>query len=172
MLTIITIFRYSKFWGLGEYCSTKHKEYESKGHRFLPCSPIKRSEDVSDQILEFRQALYNDNDIIFSMMKFNRKFFSHDSLPKVYLNNHAMKNGSPRPVYTTKRENRLYYCTIEFMGRKYSSLIWNREKKFAEQNAALVCLYELGFYEKDYLIAIGCLQETLSSEDIYEAQFD
>lgn len=58
------------------------------------------------------------------------------------------------------------------MGKKYSSLMWNREKKIAEQNAALVCLHRLGFYEEHYLIAIGCLKEALETEDVYEAQFD
>lgn len=162
----------SKHWGLGEYCLNKHKEYEAKGHRFLQCSPTNRSEDIPQQILDFRKSLYKDDEIILSMMRFNRKFFSHDSMPKMELNNYAMQNKISPPKYKTQRASRLYFTVVDFMGKKYSSLIWHREKKLAEQNAALQCLHRVGKYTDEYLIAIGCLLEKLPSEDVYEAQFD
>lgn len=169
---LLLSYSFSKHWGLDEYYLNKHKEYEAKGHRFLQCSPVRRSENIPQQILDFRKSLYKDDDIILSMMKFNRKFFSHDSMPKLEINNYAMKNKIAPPKYETKREGRLYFTVIDFMGKKYSSLIWSREKKIAEQNAALQVLFRIGKYTDEYLIAIGCLLEKLPSEDVYEAQFD
>lgn len=63
------------------------------------------------------------------------------------------------PTYETKREDRLFYSVMTFDGKKYASLIWDRERKFAEQNAALVCAHRLGLIDEDFLIAIGCLLE-------------
>lgn len=176
---IVAFYSFSEPWGLREYCLSKHKEFEAKGHRFLECSPVApvapvaRSEDILDQqILDLRRSIYKDDEIILSMMKFNRKFFSHDSMPKMELNKYAMQNNIPPPIYKTRRANRLYFTAIDFMGKKYSSLIWGREKKIAEQNTALLCLHRLGKYTDEYLIAMGCLLEKLPSEDVYEAQLD
>lgn len=127
---------------------------------------------MPEQILQLRRSKYNDDEIVFAMMKFHRKFFAHDSIPKQQLNQYAQKNKLPAPVYHTQKDGRLYYSVIEFLGKKYSSLLWHREKKIAEQHSALVCLHQSGQYQEDYLIAIGCLVGELPKEDVYEAQFE
>lgn len=114
---------------------------------------------MTDEILEYRKSMYGNPNIHFSMMKFNRKYFSIDSMPKTVINSHAGKNKLPRPVYETKREDRLYYTVITYNDQKYASLLWTKEKKIAEQTAALVCAYRMGLLEQDFLIAIGCLLE-------------
>lgn len=80
-------------------------------------------------------------------------------MPKSILNSHAGRNKLPRPVYETKREDRLHYSVVTYNNRKYASLLWSTEKKIAEQTAALICAYRIGLFEQDYLIAIGCLLE-------------
>lgn len=131
----------------------------------MPCSPQTRYEDMPDELLDYRKSLYDDHDIKLSMMKFNRKYFSLDSLPKVMIHNYAMKNKLSKPIYETKREDRLYYSMLTLNGEKYSSLVWDKDKKHAEQNAALVCAHRLGLLEEDFLVAIGCLLEELPLDD-------
>lgn len=159
---------FSEFWGLKEYCLEKHREYATKGHKFLPCSPQTAYENMPEEILDYRKTFYDDPKTKFSMMTFNRKYFSKDSLPKVILNNYAVKNKLPKPIYETKREDRLYYSVLTYNGEKYSSLVWDRDKKFAEQNAALVCAHRIGLIEEDFLLAIGSLLEELPLDDSLE----
>lgn len=72
-----------KFWNLKEYCEQKHALYDAKGLVHLRCSPITRLEDVPNEILEYRKRLYQAEDITFVLMRFQRKYFGLDTLPKV-----------------------------------------------------------------------------------------
>lgn len=143
----------------------KQKEYASKGHISLPCSPQRKIENMTDEMLEYRKSIYGDPKIHFSLMKFIRKYFSIESMPKMLLNNHAGKNKLPRPMYETKREDRLQYTVVTYNNQKYASLLWAKEKKLSEQTAALVCAHRLGLLEQDFLIAIGCLLEEAPVDD-------
>lgn len=155
----------SRLWKMKEYCKQKHGEYEAKGHKFMPCSPITTLDTLPEQILEFRKSFYKESDIVFALMQFKRKYFGTDTLPKVLLHKYAGQNKVSLPTYETKREDRLYYSVVTFMGKKYSSLMWNRQEKHAEQNAALVCVYHLGLFDEHFLIAIGCLLERIPMDE-------
>lgn len=143
----------------------KQKEYAAKGYVSLPCSPQRQIENMTDEMLEYRKLMYGDPNIQFLMMKFNRKYFSIESMPKTVINSHAGKHKLPRPVYETKREDRLHYTVVTYNNQKYASLLWAKEKKIAEQTAALVCAYRMGLLEHDFLIAIGCLLEAAPMDD-------
>lgn len=158
-ISIISLYNFSKYWGLYDYCVEKQKEYAAKGHITLPCTPQRRIEDMTDEMLEYRKSMYGDPSIHFAMMKFNRKYFSIESMPKCILINHADENKLPRPVYETKREDRLHYTVVTYDNQKYASLLWAKEKQIAEQTAALVCAHRMGLLEQDFLIAVGCLLE-------------
>lgn len=164
-ISIISLYNFSKFWGLYDYCMEKQKEYAAKGHITLPCSPQRRIEHMTDEMLEYRKSMYRDPSIHFAMMKFNRKYFGIDSMPKSVLSSHADKNKLPRPVYETKREDRLYYTVVTYDNQKYASLLWTKEKKIAEHTAALVCAHRMGLLEQDFLIAVGCLFEKAPMDD-------
>lgn len=143
----------------------KQKEYAAKGYTSLPCSPQRRIENMTDEMLEYRKSMYGDPNINFSLMKFVRKYFSIDSMPKSVINSHAGKYKLPRPVYETKREDRLYYTVLTYNNQKYASLLWAKERKIAEQTAALVCAHRMGLLEQDFLIAIGSLLEEAPMDD-------
>lgn len=142
-----------------EYCREVQSTYESKGLVHLPCSPVTRLEDMPNEILEFRKRLYANENITFALMRFQRNYFSLDTLPKVLLHAYAGRKKIPFPTYETRREDRLYYTVITFDGRKFASLIWDREKKHAEHTAALVVCHHLGLFEEHFLTVIGCLLE-------------
>lgn len=87
-------------------------------------------------------------------------------MPKTLVYAYAGRNKLPKPVYETRREDRLYYTIITFNGQKYASLIWDREKRFAEQAAALVVCHHFGLFEEHFLTAIGCLLDHLSQDEL------
>lgn len=153
-----------RFWKLREYCQEKHALYEAKGLVHLRCSPITRLEDVPNEILEYRKHLYQDENITFVLMRFQRKYFGLDTLPKVLLHGYAGRNKMPFPVYETRREDRLFYTVVTFDGQKFASLIWSREAKHAEQAAALVVCHHLGLFQTHFLTVIGCLLDRIPDD--------
>lgn len=104
-----------------------------------------------------RKKVLNDENVTVSLTKFRRNYFSYETLPKTILHAHAGRNKLPLPVYESTKVERLFCSTLTFDGKKYASLLWDRERKHSEQNAALVCLLHLGLIDEEYLIAIGCL---------------
>lgn len=159
----------SRNWGMREYCRQVHGEYDAKGLIHLPCSPKTRLEDMPTEILEYRKRMYEDENIQFSFMQFQRKYFGFSSLPKVQLHSYAGSNKLPPPTYESKREDRLHYCVVTFNGQKFGSLIWDREKKHAEHSAALVACYHLGLYDEHFLRVVGCLMDRLPDDQLATA---
>lgn len=153
-----------------EYCRNIQGAFEAKGLIHLRCSPLTRLEDMPNEILEYRKRLYADEDIKFALMRFQRKYFSMDTLPKVLLHGYAGRNKIPSPTYETRREDRLFYSVVNFNGQKFASLIWDREKKHAEQSAALVVCHHLGLFEEHFLTVIGCLLEKWSEDRILRSE--
>lgn len=137
----------------------------------LPCSPLTRLEDMPNEILEYRKRLYEDEDITFVLMRFQRKYFSVDTLPKVLIHGYAGRNKIPLPTYETRREDRLFYSVVNFNGQKFASLVWDRERKHAEQAAALVVCHHLGLFEEHFLIVIGCLLDKWPDDQVRAESF-
>lgn len=152
-----------------EYCREVQGAYDAKGLVRLPCSPRTRLEDMPNEIVDFRRHMYADEKIKFSLMRFQRKYFGMDTLPKVMLHAHAGRNKLPLPTYETRREDRLHYSVINFNGEKFASLIWDRDRKFAEQTAALVVCHHLGLFEEHFLVVIGCLLDKMPDDQVVRA---
>lgn len=88
---------------------------------------------------------------------FIRANFNDLNLPKAQLHAWAGKNGIQLPVYETRQVEKLFSTVITFNDKKYTSSFWEKNKKFAEQGAALVCLYHLGIVKKEDLIRFGSI---------------
>lgn len=159
MLEMIVWADFSDLWDLGDYAREKQRIHAEKGHRTLHTAPITHYNRMSDELIEIRKNRVQDDGVIVTKIKYKRQHFPHLDLPKQILNAHAGRNKIPRPIYETVREERLFRSIITFQGKKYTSIIWERCAKHAEQNAALVCCYHLGFYEKDFLIETEMLFE-------------
>lgn len=142
---------YSELWNLGDYARTKVSEYKAKGLVSLPCSPLTKFQPLSTDVLEIRRRMFNNEDIMFANINFQRKLHSNENLPKVVLHSYASRNKVPMPVYETRREDRLYYSVATFEGKKYATLVWDRHRKHAEQAAALVCLQYMNLVDDDIL---------------------
>lgn len=156
----------SRRWSLLEYCREVQSVYAAKGHIHLPCAPLTRLEDIPTEIMEYRKRMYEDEDINFTFMRFQRKYFGTDTLPKNLLHGYAGRNKLPPPIYETRREDRLFYTIVTFNEQKFASLIWDRELKHAEQAAALIVCHHLGLFEEHFLVVIGCLLDKLPDDQM------
>lgn len=78
-------------------------------------------------------------------------------MPKARLHTWAGKYGVSLPVYKTEQIEKLFRCIITFNDKKYTSTFWEKNKKFAEQGAALVCLFYLGIVSEDDLKQLGSI---------------
>lgn len=99
--------------------------------------------------------------ICISLLKFQvcfvRSNFNDLNLPKSKLHAWAGKNGQKLPTYETQQVEKLFRTIITFNGKKYTSSFWEKNKKFAEQGAALVCLFHLGLMTEEDLIKVGSI---------------
>lgn len=80
-----------------------------------------------------------------------------DHLPKTLLYVHAGKAGKTPPAYETQQCDKLFRAICSYDGQRYSSTFWEKNKKQAEQGAALVALLSLGRLEEEALRENGSL---------------
>lgn len=104
-----------------------------------------------------RTKISNDAEIYRRNVAFFRAHYTTKNMPKCVLNSHAMKNGLDQPIYSTTQEDRLFQTVVSFQNRKYASSYWEKNKRFAEQGAALVCILGLGLVTEEDLIENGSL---------------
>lgn len=144
---------------MGDYAREKRRLYREKGHKTLPLSPISNYYNLSDEVLKLRRSSIENEDVIVSNIKYKRQYFAHYEVPKAVLFAHAGRNKIPQPRYETVREERLFRSIAHFEDKKYTSLVWEKCAKHAEQNAALVCCYHLGLIDKEFLTSTKTLFE-------------
>lgn len=70
---------------------------------------------------------------------------------------YACKNDKGTPTYQTEGIDKLFRAICCFDGKKYTSSFWEKNKKQAEQGAALVCLLSIGVVKQDDLIDNGSI---------------
>ncbi|KAK4878980.1 hypothetical protein RN001_007126 [Aquatica leii] len=148
-----TLEQICALWDLGDYCRRKELEYQAKGNlgrrqvtpdMFNP-SPKRLKTDLTVDVTELRCA-------------FIRASYVRDAdLPKSMLIAWCNKNKCKSPSYETIHEDKLFKSVLTLNGKKYSSTFWEKNKRFAEQGAALVCLCSLGLVDVDTLIENGSI---------------
>lgn len=121
----------------------------------VPDSLVRKNADDSEQTEAKRSK--NDTSIQKRNIAFFRAHYSTKNMPKCVLNSYATKNGIDQPIYTTEKEDRLFQSVVEFQNQKYASSYWEKNKRFAEQGAALVCILGLGLVSEEDLIKNGSL---------------
>ncbi|XP_055298288.1 tRNA-dihydrouridine(20) synthase [NAD(P)+]-like [Sitodiplosis mosellana] len=148
-------------WDLGDYCRKTQREYEEKGmHCRRSCVPdtvLRRNEDGTDSPCPKRIKVSNDPDIYTRSIAYFRAHYTEKDMPKVILHTYAHKNGLNIPTYETNQEDSLFQTVITFQGKKYASSYWEKNKRFAEQAAALVCLLGIDLVKEEDLIKKGSL---------------
>lgn len=142
---------------MDEYAREKKKEQSLRGHTTRPYAPITNFKSLSDEIMALRKRVFGNENIVLENMAYNRRYFSMETIPKKILHAYAGSKKMTLPVYETKKDGRLFYTVLLFDGKKYASMLWEREVRYAEQAAALVCIMHLGLIDEEYLMAIGLL---------------
>lgn len=144
-----TLEQICEIWGLDDYCRSKSKEFQDKGllSRFQITPGILDKDNISH-----KRKIQEEEDVFLMRCAFLRNNYITDSeLPKTRLFKWTKENRKKMPVYNTRQENKLFCSVVTVDGRKYGSSFWEKNKKWAEQGAALVCLYFLGIIdEKSY----------------------
>ncbi|XP_026757443.2 tRNA-dihydrouridine(20) synthase [NAD(P)+]-like [Galleria mellonella] len=149
-----TLEQICSIWGLGDYCQEKQSQYQKMG--------IQGRWQVTPSELEpphkkIKLPAEELNGVTEMKVCFIRANFNDLNLPKSRLHAWAGKNGYKIPVYETQQVEKLFRTIITFNGHKYASTFWEKNKKFAEQGAALVCLHKLGLITQEELIQLGSI---------------
>ncbi|KRT83635.1 hypothetical protein AMK59_4858 [Oryctes borbonicus] len=143
-----TLEQICEIWNLRQYCKEKHLEYNGKGilsrrqvspNMFCPASKKLKMEDTIEMPYAFIRA----------------SFPADPDLPKSKLISWCNKNKKEKPKYQIINEDKLFRAIVYIDGKKYSSTYWEKNKKFAEQGAALVCIWSLGLIDTQTLIDTG-----------------
>ncbi|XP_050075839.1 tRNA-dihydrouridine(20) synthase [NAD(P)+]-like [Anopheles maculipalpis] len=168
-------------WELGDYCRETQLRYHFagiKGRR--ACRPRTLSEngnhmgaDDSEPAASKKQCLekppaeqeIDPEPLIEENVCFIRSNFTDDNtLPKSKLYLHAVRNGLARAQYEVQQKDKLFRAFIRYDGKRYTSSFWEKNKRYAEQAAALVCLLKLGAETREELIRNGAMLPTAKSD--------
>nr|CAD7407630.1 unnamed protein product [Timema poppensis] len=155
-----TLEQMCSLWGLGEQCRQKQVEMKQRGllgrRDVVPASleprlKKRKVEEGGDTVTELQCA-------------FLRNVYGSDvELPKTRLLMWSRKNRVRQPEYNTVQEDKLFKSVVTVDGKKYSSSFWSvyirqeKNKRWAEQGAALVCLWALGLESIETLSKHGCI---------------
>lgn len=100
-----------------------------------------------------------DAGVICTNVAFFRAHYTDKELPKTILHCYAMKHDLEQPTFLTQQQDRLFRSIMAFDQKKYTSSYWEKNKRFAEQSAALVGLLHLGLIDREVLVKNGSILE-------------
>lgn len=101
----------------------------------------------SDPEPVLKKCKIGDDEVWQMEAKFVRNMFEMANLPKTVLINWTRKNNYPHPFYKTESLEKSFRSVVLVDRKKYSSTYLEKNKKYAEQSAALVALYALGLID-------------------------
>lgn len=139
-------------FGLKDYCKNKQLEYQKKGIQMrrdvVPGGedgPVAKRIKFSDDAIEENIAFIRSN------------YLKDVDLPKSILHAHTKMKLRTVPKYSTEHNERLFRAILTLENKKYSSTFWEKNKKNAEQGAAIVCMLHLGLVKREELIENGSM---------------
>lgn len=148
-------YLFSEIWDLGDHCREQQRCLRELG--------LQGRREVDPRLLEPRLKRRKldvgvEDGTIHLSCAFLRSLFPTDpELPKTRLLMWTRRKKLGQPEYTTIQEDKLFQSVVSVAGQKYSSTYWEKNKRWAEQGAAIVCLIHLGVLDKEHLVKNGCL---------------
>ncbi|GJQ66949.1 hypothetical protein Trydic_g7963 [Trypoxylus dichotomus] len=143
-----TLEQICEIWNLRQYCKEKHLEYNGKGI-------VSRRQVSPNMFCPASKKLKMENTVEMSYAFIRASYPTDPDLPKSKLISWCNKNKVEKPRYEIINEDKLFRAIVYLDGKKYSSTYWEKNKKFAEQGAALVCIWSLGLIDTQTLIDTG-----------------
>ncbi|XP_025021095.1 tRNA-dihydrouridine(20) synthase [NAD(P)+]-like isoform X2 [Python bivittatus] len=117
---------------------------------FQEASDFLEKKKVSLQVKNQNNDDYTeDTDVIKMAVRFDKREYPPQITPKMYLLEWCRKEKLLQPAYETieRPRDRLFCSVVTVADQKYSSTLWEKSKKLAEQAAAIACLRTLGLPE-------------------------
>ncbi|XP_017025027.1 tRNA-dihydrouridine(20) synthase [NAD(P)+]-like [Drosophila kikkawai] len=154
-----TLQQICEIWHLGDYCRRKQKELKTLGNSGRADVEPPEAQAKRRKLEAAANAITDEyTNVICRNMPFLRSTYPNsDHLPKTLLYVHAGREGKTAPAYETQQCDKLFRAICTFDGQRYSSTFWEKNKKQAEQGAALVALLSLGRLEEEPLRENGSL---------------
>ncbi|XP_052861369.1 tRNA-dihydrouridine(20) synthase [NAD(P)+]-like [Anopheles cruzii] len=161
-------------WDLGEYCRQTQLTYHDagiKGRRTCRPRYLSGNENIEVDEIECKKlclnVVGNGDPVIEENICFIRANFTKDTeLPKTKLFMYARRNELQLAQYDVIQKDKLFKAFIYFDGKRYSSTFWEKNKRYAEQAAALVALLKLGVERREELVMDGAMMMDTKEETI------
>ncbi|XP_053982066.1 tRNA-dihydrouridine(20) synthase [NAD(P)+]-like [Hylaeus volcanicus] len=144
-------------WELSDYCRLKRKEFEEKGLLGRSqVSPMREEDQPDGEQPSSKRKMSDEEDVVLMHCAFLRNNYVTDlELPKTILHKWTQTQRKKIPHYDTQKKGRLFRSIVTVDGRKFGSSFWEKNKKWAEQGAALVCLSSLSLVNEKALTVSG-----------------
>lgn len=107
---------------------------------------------LGTNLSQLKSHLDPDGSTVYEMdCKYDRRLCKNSLSPKFVLHQWAMRHNYTAPKYDTvcHPSERMFRSILRFQGQKYTSTIWDKSKKFAEQASAEVCIHNLQMRASD-----------------------
>ncbi|XP_022241457.1 tRNA-dihydrouridine(20) synthase [NAD(P)+]-like isoform X2 [Limulus polyphemus] len=127
-----------ELWGMKEYLQTKQKEFEDRAEKLR-----KLHARGNDDTLTLKRRKIGEDEV----WELEARFIS--DLPKSLLLDWTRRNGCDLPRYITEQTEKSFKAVVSVNGKKYSSTHLEKNKKNAEQAAALVAVFHLGLVDEN-----------------------
>lgn len=138
LLSSKTLQEICELWNLGDYYNSKQGEFDTRAQKLQRLH--KRDEDdCSHQSKKVRKV----GNVYEMDTQFIRSRYEDAELPKTVLLMLTRKQNWDQPKYTTDHRDKLFKAVVLVDGISYSPTTWEKNKRSAEQAAALVCLQVL-----------------------------
>ncbi|XP_055523918.1 tRNA-dihydrouridine(20) synthase [NAD(P)+]-like [Wyeomyia smithii] len=157
-----TLEQICEVWNFGSYCRKKQLEYHNAGIRGRRQACPRVQLYIKDDSLPTKKAKTIDSMLFDGVIEHNVSFirvnYNDDKdLPKSKLYIYTVKNNLKIPKYEVIHKDKLFKAIVLVGDNKYSSSFWEKNKKYAEQSAALTCLLQLGIVKREELIQNGSM---------------
>ncbi|XP_017141563.1 tRNA-dihydrouridine(20) synthase [NAD(P)+]-like [Drosophila miranda] len=154
-----TLQQICEIWHLGDYCRRKQKELRKLGNSGRAEVEPPEAQAKRQKLEEAATAITDEYEgVICRSMPFLRSTYASDNhLPKTVLYVYAGKMGKSPPAYETQQCDKLFRAICSYDDQRYSSTFWEKNKKQAEQGAALVALLHIGQLQEEPLRENGSL---------------
>ncbi|ALC49283.1 CG1434 [Drosophila busckii] len=156
-----TLQQICEIWNLGDYCRRRNQELKELGNcgrALVTPADTDDNLEIKRRKLDLNENMGAEEGVITRHMAFLRSTYAKDKqLPKSVLYVHAGRMSKEPPAYETQQCDKLFRSICSYDGQSYTSSFWEKNKKQAEQGAAMVALLHLGQLDEAELRDNGSL---------------